>query len=176
MKRNSCSGLKQAAQTKYPVRLWYSEDEAAISTALMYPNALEVPSISTYSIRTRNSLAFFLEDNWLPPPLLPLPGGPPEGSSFCLRRITSLAMIRSSSCLDLDSPIALSNSKNSFERFTPPVAIFLFRSADRCVGLGFSTVLGVLNSKHYSCLWLVFINNSKMATQDATASFSSKLQ
>ena len=46
-----------------------------------------------------------------PPPLLP--------SSFFLSVIISEAMIRSSSCFDLDSPMALMSSKNSFERCMP---------------------------------------------------------
>ncbi len=50
----------------------------------------------------------------MPPPLLE-----EEPSSFFLRARISEAMIRSSSCLDLDSPMALISSKNSFDRCIP---------------------------------------------------------
>jgi len=40
-------------------------------------------------------------------------------SSFFLSVAISRRMIRSSSCLDLDSPIALSSSKNSLDRCIP---------------------------------------------------------
>lgn len=42
-----------------------------------------------------------------------------EPSSFFLRVRISEAIIRSSSCLDLDSPMALISSKNSFDRCIP---------------------------------------------------------
>lgn len=55
------------------------------------------------------------------------PPPPEEPSSFFFRVIISEAMIRSSSCFDFDSPMALMSSKNSLDRCIPDMLEILLQ-------------------------------------------------
>ena len=135
-----------------------------LTTALINPKDPSWPNISTYNNRTKNSRAFFLLPNPLLAPLFPPIGVPMFGmgdpgdivinpppplaelpSSFFFRVSISEAMIRSSSCLDLDSPMALMSSKNSLERCIPDILEIWWCCWWNCYYLAVNGVSGFLS-------------------------------